>query len=144
VHRVEATKMHKRGEQRMSEMRKVPPSKIKYLQKNPVVSFHLPIELRDRLRGIAAKDGVTVATYVKRLLSDLTAREDDRGKAWQEGYDAGFRTARERYEIRYRCPVCGESITILPGSPHHVSIVRNTQKEGWRHKKCMAVNSKYR
>jgi hypothetical protein len=31
----------------MSESRKIPPSKIKYLQKNPVVSFHLPLEMRD-------------------------------------------------------------------------------------------------
>lgn len=128
----------------MSEPRKVPPSKIKYLQKNPVVSFHLPAEMRDRLRVMAAKDGATIATYVKRFLSGLAARDDDREKAWLDGYEAGFRTARGSYEIRYRCPLCGEPITILPGSPHYVSIVRNTLKEGWRHKKCMAVNRRYR
>jgi hypothetical protein len=128
----------------MSETRKVPPSKIKYLQKNPVVSFHLPIDLRERLRGMAARDGVTIATYVKRLLNDLTVRDDDRGKAWKEGYDNGFRKARERYEIRYRCPVCGEPITILPGTPCHRSIVENLSIEGWRHNKCMTVKRRCR
>lgn len=128
----------------MSEPRKVPPSKIKYLQKNPVMSFHLPAETRDRLRGMAAKDGVTVATYVKRFLSGLAARDDNREKAWHDGYEAGFRTARGRYEIRYRCSVCDEPITISPGSKLHMSIIRMMQDEGWRHTKCMVVNPKYR
>jgi hypothetical protein len=128
----------------MSEPRKVPPSKIKYLKKNPVVSFHLPAEMRDRLRVMATKDGVTVATYVKRILSGLAARDDDRGRAWQEGYDAGFRTARVQYAINYRCPVCGKPVTILPGSAHHKSIARNTQEEGWRHKECMTANRRSR
>lgn len=128
----------------MSETRKVPPSKIKYLQKNPVVSFHLPTEMRDRLRGMAAKDGVTVATYVKRFLSGIIAKDDNREKAWHDGYEAGFRTAREHYEIRYRCTVCEEPITILPGSPHHISIIRNTREEGWRHSKCTATKKRWR
>jgi hypothetical protein len=121
----------------MSESRKVPPSKIKYLQKNPVVSFHLPIELRDKIRGMAVKDGVTVATYVKRFLSSLAVRDDDRERARQEGYEAGFKAARKRFEICYQCSVCGGSITVLPGSPRHISIIRNTRIEGWGHGECV-------
>jgi hypothetical protein len=128
----------------MSESRKVPPSKIKYLQKNPVVSFHLPLEMRDRLRGMAAKDGVTIATYVKRFLDGLAARDDNREKAWHDGYEAGFRTARERYEIRYRCTVCDGPITVSPGSKLHTSLIRKTHDEGWRHMKCTAMNKRYR
>ncbi len=121
----------------MNQTKRAPPSRVRYLQRNPVVSFHLPADLRDRLRAMAAEDGVTIAAYVKRFLSDLAARDDEKEKARREGYRAGYEEARRRYEIRYRCSVCGGSMTIPPGSPCHNSIVRHLHKDGWGHHACV-------
>ncbi len=128
----------------MNETNRVPPSKIRYLQRNPVVSFHLPADLLDRLRSMAAEDGVTIATYVRRFLSGLATRDDEKKQAREEGYKAGYEDARRHYEIRYRCSVCGEFLTVSPESPCHNSIVKHLHDNRWAHDACARAQSRFR
>lgn len=74
-----------------NEKKRVPPSKVRYLKRNPVVSFHLPVDELEKLKKMATDDDVTIATYVRRLLSNLKVRDDDKEKARQEGYSQGYR-----------------------------------------------------
>jgi hypothetical protein len=130
------------------EKKKVPPSKARYLQRNPIVSFHLPTDKREKLREMASEEGVTIATYVRRFLSDLTVRDDDMKKAreegFSEGYDTGFETVRRRYEIRCPCSACEELITIEPGSPSHDSVIRALRRNLWGHAECMMRRTRHR
>jgi hypothetical protein len=131
-----------------NEKKKVPPSETRYLQRNPIVSFHLPADKRERLRRMASEDGVTIATYVRRFLSDLPVRDDDMKKAMEEGfsegYDAGYETTRRRYEIRCPCSTCGELIAIEPGSHSHKSVIGALRRNLWGHPECMMRRTRYR
>lgn len=130
------------------EKKKVPPSKARYLLRNPMVSFHLPAELLERLRKKATEDGVTIATYVRNYLTDLTVRDDDvkkaREDAFTEGYDAGFAAARRKYEIRCECFKCGGLITVEPGSTTHHSVRIALRRIHWGHADCVSKRACYR
>jgi len=131
-----------------NERKKVPPSKVRYLQRNPIISFHLPADMLERLKRMSAEDGVTIATYVRNYLTDLTVRDDDLKKAREEafsrGYDAGFATARRQFEIRCECSECGGLITVEPGSMTHHSVRIALRRNHWGHADCVNRRTRHR
>jgi hypothetical protein len=102
----------------------------------------------ERLKKKAAEDGVTIATYARNYLTDLTVRDDDlkkaREEAFSEGYDAGFAAARRKYEIRYECSECGGLITVEPGSETHHLVRIALRRNHWGYAGCVNRRMRYR
>lgn len=79
--------------------KKKPPSKVKYDAEHPVVSFRLSLELKERLEDYISRKGISYADYIKETLD---VREERDEAVWEEGfnegYDAGIKENREKFE----------------------------------------------
>ncbi len=116
----------------MAKGRHKPPSRIKYEQNNPTISFRVSREVYEKLKDHLAKRQVSFADFVKESLGVQKPLIEKRDKAWNEGYDQ----AEEDYQIRYPCSKCGEGIGMLPGSSLHNSIMEFLKEKGFKHLKC--------
>lgn len=54
----------------------------------------------------------------------------------KRGYQEGFNQGKLQYEVRYRCKVCNEPITIIPMSEGHKALVNYMAEHGWHHSTC--------
>lgn len=54
----------------------------------------------------------------------------------EEAYAEGYATAKQKYEIKFNCSICGEPITLEPGSQAHEEVKKFLEKEGWAHGEC--------
>jgi DNA-directed RNA polymerase subunit RPC12/RpoP len=82
---------------------KSPPSKLRYNEKNKVVSFLCKADLKkeiDRLRG-----GLSYGQFVR----DLILRKQ---KVLANSYKNGFEEAIEKFAIETKCAKCGTRILI--------------------------------
>ena len=77
--------------------KKKPPSKVRYDAKNPVMSFRLSHELKERLDQYVKGKGLSYADYIKETLD---VREERDQSAWQEGYDEGYEYGEKSQEER--------------------------------------------
>lgn len=109
--------------------RHVPPSRIRYEQKNPTVSFRLPRSLHTDLSQILAVSEQSFADFVKEALG---VKERSVGAA----YNTGHRAAKEEYLVTYPCTVCGKTIEVE--SAKEKLAAREFFKEGrWGHGDCI-------
>ena len=77
--------------------KKKSPSKVRYDAKNPVMSFRLSLELKERLDQYIKGKGISYADYIKETLD---AREERDQSTWQEGYHEGYEHGEEAQEER--------------------------------------------
>jgi len=67
--------------------KKKSPSKVRYDAQNPVMSFRLSLELKERLDQYIKGKGISYADYIKETLD---VREERDQSTWQEGYYDGY------------------------------------------------------
>ncbi len=56
---------------------KYPPSKLRYMEKNPYISFNMSLELKEKIEEICRLKGLTKAQLVKNFFFDITKVFDD-------------------------------------------------------------------
>ena len=119
----------------MVKGRHKPPSRIRYEQNNPTISFRVSREVHDKLKDHLAKRGVSFADFVKESLGVQQIQMPDVGKIKQAAWNEGYRKAKATYEICLSCSECQQPISIKPNSRLHEEII--DQFEGlWFHTTC--------
>ena len=61
----------------MAQTHKYPPSKLRYMERNPYISFNMPLELKKKIEEICQLKGLTKAQLVKNFFFDITKVFDD-------------------------------------------------------------------
>lgn len=61
----------------MAQTHKYPPSKLRYMERNPYISFNMPLELKKKVEEICQLKGLTKAQLVKNFFFDITKAFDD-------------------------------------------------------------------
>ena len=113
-----------------------PPSRIKYEQNNPTISFRVSREVHDKLKDHLAKRHVSFADFVKESLGVQQIQIPDVGKIKQAAWNQGYRKAKATYEIYLSCGECQQPISIKPNSDIHRAIIDHL--EGlWSHTTCL-------
>jgi hypothetical protein len=117
--------------------RKVPPSRTRYEQNNPTVSFRVHKDIYDRVQQTKSVGGNSSADIFMAGLGKMEARakklEEARKKGWEAGYKKGFADAELRYKICYPCNICGEPIAVTTKEERD-AIAKCLQS--WVHKEC--------
>ena len=120
---------------------KLYPSQIRYLEKNPIVSFRLKKEEREKLRKVVKKSGESVSNWV----SDFV-----KGKLKVEEEIEELKKQIERLKkenagiIRFKVPccVCGKDVTFSSNDPNWENriypILKNALSD-WGHADCIKV-----
>ncbi len=108
--------------------KRMSPSREKYEKENPTVSARLPKETRDKLRGVLAKQGISLTDALKVLAGELEIKIGPIDEARKAGYE----DAKNRYMVPYSCNGCGKPILIT--SPKAKEAAGKYMAEhGWAH-----------
>lgn len=90
------------------------PSRIKYEESHPTVSFRVSRELYDRLQAIKKAEGKSITDVLKvgvgLLEVKVRAEAEIRIKAFREGHRKGYELAEANYKCTFPCSGCGETI----------------------------------
>lgn len=120
------------------------PSRIKYEQSHPTVSFRVSKELYDRLQAVKKAEGKSITDVLKigvGLLEVKVRKEKEiRDQAYEEGWEKGAAEAEELYAVSYSCSVCGKNIVVTAENVKRA--IRTYMREhGWGHADC--INRRY-
>ena len=119
----------------MVKGRHKPPSRKRYEQNNPTISFRVSREVHDKLKDHLARRRVSFADFVKESLGVQQIQIPDVGKIKQAALTEGYNKAKKEYRICIRCSECQQPISIKPNSDLHRAII--DQLEGlWFHTTC--------
>ncbi len=92
------------------------PSRVKYEQSHPTVSFRVSRELYDRLQAVKKAEGKSITDVLKvgvGLLEVKVRKEKEiRDQAYEEGWEKGVAEAAELYSVPYSCSVCGKQTVV--------------------------------
>ena len=115
------------------------PSRKKYDEANPVVSFRVSKELYDRLQVAKEKESMSYTDILKVGLGlievKMRAEEEIREQAYDEGREKGITDAIEVYMVTYPCSVCGKPIE-LDTPEEKAAASRYMREKGWDHAAC--------
>ena len=109
-----------------------PPSRIRYEQSHPVVSFRVRRENYQQLKNLLVKSGESFGDFFKEALAIQQANTD---KVYEQGRKKGYEEAKKLYQVTYFCSICGKTMEVT--SPKAKEAVRQYMKEhGWGHVAC--------
>ena len=105
------------------------PSKIRYDQSHPTVSFRVKREDYDKMKKLLNQKGQSIADFFKEALG---IQEE----SYQKAYDNGYNDAKKKCTVRHRCRVCKEWIEIA--SDKEKEEAREAMEfHKWGHNKCI-------
>ena len=105
------------------------PSKIRYDQSHPTVSFRVKREDYDKMKKLLDQKGRSIADFFKEALG---IQEE----SYQKAYDKGYEDAKKEYIVRFRCSICNEWIEII--SDKRKEYVREAmESRRWVHTECI-------
>ena len=119
--------------------RKTPPSRRKYEEANPVLSFRVPKEVYNTVQARMESEGIGRLEILKAGLGLFEVRDraekEIRQKAYDEGYDDGVNAACKCFGVTYPCSGCGEDI-MVDTEEEKKAIRQFMVDNGWHHPDC--------
>lgn len=119
----------------MSKEKRKAPSRIRYEETNPTVSCRVSKEIYDKLQSLKQKEKKSFADILKVGLGILRSDSEKEVKAYQRGYDKGYRKAEEEFKVTYPCSVCGKIIALTSENEKRAASEYMTA-HGWAHDEC--------
>jgi len=120
------------------------PSRIRYEQSHPTVSWRVSKELYDRLQAVKEAEGKSVTDVLKvgiGLLEVKVSKEKEaREQGFEEGFEKGFEEAESLYKVTYPCGVCRKTLEVTSVKEKE-AIKRYMLEHGWGHADC--INRRY-
>ena len=108
------------GMQGAATMKK-PPTKIRYENAHPQVSFRMKRETKGWLDSIRKTTGLSYSSILQQALVS-TAQWHEYS---QKCYDQGYKDGKSRHQILFRCVVCNGLIAVEPNTEVHQDIVNS-------------------
>ena len=122
------------------KQRSTPPSRKKYEEANPVVSFRVSKKDYARFEVIRQKLGLSHGDVYKNGLGvnevKIRSEEEIREEAYEQGRIEGFEIAESIYKVTYPCSVCGKE-TEVESDAEKKAIRGYMREHGWGHIDCL-------
>ena len=119
--------------------KKKTPSRVKYEQKHPTVSFRVSKDLYNKLQAVKEAEGKSITDVLKMGVGLLEVKmrqeKEIRDQAYEEGWVRGIAEAEELYAVPYLCSGCGKEI-IVTTEDEKKAIRRYMREHGWGHAEC--------
>jgi hypothetical protein len=100
--------------------KKLFPSQIRYLEKNPIVSFRLNKEEKEKLKEIVKNTNTSVSKWVSDFVRGKVENEDEklklqeRNKVLEKANEILLRDKETVIRFKVPCSICGEDIVVTP------------------------------
>ncbi len=107
----------------------VPPSRLRYEESHPTISFRLRRNLREQLKATLEKSEHSFADFVKEALG---VKERTVGAAYNNGYAA----ARVKYLVIFHCKWCNGLLEVADPTTKDAA-KRYMEEAGWGHEACL-------
>ena len=121
-----------------------PPTRIKYEQNHPTVSFRVSKELCNRLQAVKEAEGKSTADVLKvgvGLLEVKVSKEKEaKRQGYEEGFEKGYEEAEELYKVTYSCKICRRTL-VVTSAKEKGAIKSYMLEHGWGHADC--INRRY-
>ncbi len=128
----------------MAKKKKKTPSRVKYEQKCPTVSFRISKELYERLEAVKEAEGKSTTEVLKvgvGLLEVKVSKEKEaRRQGYEQGFEKGYEEAENLYKVTYPCSICGKTLTVT-GKKEKEAVRRYMREHRWGHVEC--INRRY-
>jgi len=112
------------------------PSRTKYEESHPTVSFRVSREPYDRLKAVKKVEEKSITDVLKVGVGLLEVRmiseAEIRGKAFGEGHRKGYELAEANYNCTFPCSGCGKTISV-----EDKAIKEYLVRSGWGHADCV-------
>lgn len=122
-----------------SKKRKAP-SRIKYEQSHPTVSFRASEELCERLLVVKKAEGMSNTDVLKvgvGLLEVKVSKEKEaRSRGYEEGFEEGYEEAESLYRVTYLCKVCRKTLEVTSAKEKE-AVKTYMLEHGWGHADCV-------
>ena len=120
--------------------RKKTPSRLKYEETHPTMSFRATKEVEDRLRVVQKAENKSVMDIFKIGLGLLEVRikseAEIREKAYREGHRKGYELAESIYKFTFPCAGCGREIAV-DDEVTKKAVREHMIRDGWSHSECV-------
>ena len=110
------------------------PSRLKYAEENPRVSFRVTREMKawiDDVRGDASYTGM-----LRNALIKGAEAQESINNAFKQGFSAGYQVARNEFRLMFWCSACKKIMSCPPNSEMYRYLVRQALDAGWHHSNC--------
>ena len=125
----------------LKSKKKRTPSRVKYEQSRPTLSFRIYKDLDERIREVKKAEGMSNTNIVEAGvgLFEVKVRKEKevRDQAYDEGYDEGSRDAEGLYKVTYPCKICGKTIEVMRVKEKE-AIKGYMLEHGWGHAECVS------
>ena len=105
------------------------PSRKRYEEEHPVVSFRVTRELKEKLEELQAMSRKSLGDILREAVG-LQA------PSAKESFDKGVEIAEENYKIVYKCSVCGGNEEVF-GPIEKRAAAKLLTQAGWGHSTCL-------
>jgi len=120
--------------------RKKPPSRARYEQKHPTVSWRISRELYDRLQAVKEAEGTSITDVLKVGVGLLEVKVSEEKEAREEGYHKGYSKGYEEavalYKVTFPCIICRKTVEVTDKTTKE-AIRSYMMQEGWGHGECI-------
>ncbi len=121
------------------------PSQIRYREKNPVISFRLKKEEKEKLDEIVKDTNTSVSEWVSDFVRGKVEKEDEKLRLLERNMVLekanGILRTKIKNVIRFKvpCSLCGNDLILEPSDENWKSEIYPTLKkafEDWHHVDC--------
>ena len=116
----------------MANKRRVPPSRLRYEERNPSVSIRVSREMYDRLKTLKEQTDKSLGDILREALG---VQEPTTRAAYSRGYKIAYAYAEKLYRVDYPCSVCDGRLTIDHDTSKRAA-VEYMREHGWSHNSC--------
>jgi hypothetical protein len=110
------------------------PSKIRYDETHPNVSFRLPEDVKEWLDSVRGNASYT--EIIRNAMLNGARVQEALNAAYGKGYEKGYEDARRKYQLTFWCSVCRKAIDCPPDSEMHRFLVQAALYNRWGHIEC--------
>jgi flagellar biosynthesis/type III secretory pathway protein FliH len=121
-----------------------PPSRIKYEQNNPTISFRIQRSLYDKLKSVLKEKNMSNADFIKAALQEKQKNIDsNQYKNYTESYELGkkdglmqgYSKAQDDFAFWCSCYKCKRPFYVKPGTKEYQMVI-DQMKEKYCHLEC--------
>lgn len=131
----------------MKPSKRKAPSRTRYEQANPTVSWRVTKELYDRLKAIKEKESRSFADILRTGLGIIEPRAQEKEEAtkkglaegykkgYNEGHKKGYAEAEQLFKVTYPCTICRRTLAITSAQEKQ-AVTKYMVESGWGHEAC--------
>ena len=129
--------------------KKLFPSQIRYLEKNPIVSFRLKKEEKEKLEEIVKNTNSSVSKWVSDFVRGKVEKEDEKlkllekNKVLEKANEILRRDIENIMRFKVPCSICGKDIVVTSSDENWNSYVYPQLIEAFKHACHRSCRSKF-